>query len=332
MSGELILVTGVTGYIGAWTAEELLKKGYRVRGTSRSVEKADFLKQRWSQYGDKFEVVEVKDLVQDGAFDKAVAGVDGIMHIASPFHFNVQDPYKDLIDPAVKGTKSLLEAAHKHGDKVKRVIVTSSFAAMMEPHDAGYEFTEEDWNHDSINHLDNPMHAYLASKSEAEKAAWKFIETEKPKFELAVINPVYVFGPYIHQVKDAESINTSVGLVFNYLSGNATDVQVNQPTDPTFYVDVRDIAEAHIKAYEVKEAAGQRFICTGGPFTYQQIADVLRKEYPELKDIPEGQPGKNYEVGVKASNERAKKVLGINFISLEQSIKDTAVDLKKQFL
>src|SRR5687768_13201120 len=110
--------------------------------------------------------------------------MDGIAHVASPFHFDITDPYKDLINPAVRGTVSILEAAAA-ADSVKRVVVTSSFAAIFHPADAGYKYTEDDWNDwamDEVKEKGKDVSAaivYRASKAEAERTAWTFVKEKK---------------------------------------------------------------------------------------------------------------------------------------------------------
>jgi len=334
-SKSLILVTGVTGYIAAHVAEQLLQKGYSVRGTVRTASKAEYLKKRFEQYGqDKFSYVIVEDLIKDGAFDEAVKGVQGIMHVASPFHFNITDPYKDLIEPAKKGTISLLQAAHKNGQEVARVVVTSSFAAVAQPKDGtGYVYTEEDWNtfsSEEVKKTGDPMHAYRSSKYEAEKAAWDFIKENKPKFDLSTINPVFVFGPLLQEIKTPEDINTSVGYVYKLLTGETKEIK--PPPASQAYVDVRDVALAHVKAIETEEAGGNRYLTVGGMFGFQQVANILREAYPDRKDkIPEGYPKdeKYTKTAHIVSSEKAKKTFGIEFISLEKTILDTAKDLEK---
>ncbi|PRP75079.1 hypothetical protein PROFUN_03915 [Planoprotostelium fungivorum] len=332
---SLILVTGVTGYLAAHVAEQLLDKGYRVRGTARTASKAEYLKKKW---GDRFEWVNVSDLIEDGAFDEAVKDVDGIMHVASPFHYNVSDPYKDLIEPARKGTLSLLSAALKNGKKVQRIVITSSFAACAEPKDgSGYIYTEKDWNEFSIKEVEqkgketSPQQAYRASKSEAERVAWDFIKEKKPQFDLVTINPTFIFGPILHQVEDPKDLNTSVAFVYKMLTGETKEIAAPAPSQA--FVDVRDVAKAHVNAIEKEEAGGKRFLTTSAQFGFQQVADILRAKYPELKDkIPEGKPGQNYSTTHSVSNEEAKRVLNIEFMGLEKTIVDTAEDLKEKFL
>jgi len=323
--GSTVLVTGVTGYIAAWAAQYLLEDGYKVIGTVRDEQKAKELEQRFSKF-EKFSLATVKDLQQEGAFDEVVRRVDGILHIASPFHFDTKDVQKDLVEPAVNGTLNLLKAAAK-SKTVSRVVVTSSFAAMMQEHEAPFTFTEETWNKSSSEAIKkdntNAHHGYLASKAEAEKAAWDFVKNETPSFDLSVINPVYVFGPFIHPVKNAESINTSVGMIFSTLSGK----DINDEGPHQNFVDVRDVARAHIKALQNEAAGGHRHITSAGGFGQGQIAGILKKNFPDAKvKTPKTEEVPDFGLSVKSitANE-----LGIDYIGLEKCVVDTARDLQK---
>ncbi|KAK6501415.1 methylglyoxal reductase (NADPH-dependent) gre2 [Arthrobotrys musiformis] len=333
--GGLILVTGVTGYIASWTALKLLEQGYKVRGTARTLSKAEYLKTGpFAKYASNFEIAEVADLEDDGAFNEAVKGVDGIAHIASPFHYRVADAYVDLINPAVNGTVNLLKAAKEFaGPHLKRVVITSSFAAIVEPQEPGHTFDETQWNQHSVNLAEafkadptNPSkqipanEAYRASKALAERSLWDFVKTEKPSFEVAAINPVFVFGPVIHSVKDAESINTSVFLLYKYIAG--LNPKVEEGAAPKAFVDVRDVADAHVRALEVEEAKGQRFLNVGGPFTWGEVVEVLRKHNKLTKNDypPTGEVVPTYGYNTTKS----KEVLGLKYTSLEDSVLATA--------
>lgn len=155
--------------------------------------------------------------MQDSGFDEAVKGVDAIEHTASPFHFNVTEP-DELIRPAVAGTRSVLESALKHGSSVKRVVVTSSVAAILEMVPDAPVFTENDWNNLSVQEIETKGKGasvpdmYRASKTLAERAAWAFVEENKGKigFDLVVINPPMVMGPVLHEVDNPDNLNTSM--------------------------------------------------------------------------------------------------------------------------
>ncbi|CCG81033.1 Ketoreductase [Taphrina deformans PYCC 5710] len=335
--GSLILVTGTTGYIAAHVTQQLLEGGYKVRGTARDPEsdKSQFLKDLFKQHGSNFEIVKAGDLEEDNVFDEAVKDVEGIIHIASPFHFNATDPYKDLINPAVKGTQSLLDSAHRNGQNVKHIVVTSSVAAIYGPAKTeNYVYTEEDWNDKAVEEIEqdkgkkdfNKATAYRASKNAAERYAWKFQTEQNPRFGLSTINPSFVFGPVIHKVKDVESINTSVALLFKYFHDPA-EIGLAGPTQQ--FVDVRNVAQAHIAAIERPEASGKRFILSQGPFTWQQVVDVLSKQYPERKAAQGGDGAGKYKVQYGTDNTQSRTVLGIDYIDLQKTVVDTIESLQQ---
>ncbi|EPQ55055.1 D-lactaldehyde dehydrogenase [Gloeophyllum trabeum ATCC 11539] len=329
------LITGVTSYIGAHIAQKLLQQGWSVRGTVRNQAKARWLHDTFKA-GSRFETVEAVDIQKKDSFAEAVKGVDVVFHVASPFFFDIKDPYEDLIHPAINGTTALLAAVHENAPSVKRVVVTSSYAANMKPHpeNPNYVYTEEEWNDDAFEQVKKEgknvpgIIAYIASKNEAERAAWRFVEQNKPKFELAVINPVYVFGPAIHHVAKAEELNTSVALVYAFLNGSKPSLAPKGPH--TNYVDVRDVAEAHIKAATLPEAAGQRFILSGGPFSDNLIAAAIKKAYPQFADrLPKEGWNEKEVAKTEIDNSKSRKVLGIDYISLDKSIADTVESIKQ---
>ncbi|KAG9041793.1 methylglyoxal reductase (NADPH-dependent) gre2 [Tulasnella sp. UAMH 9824] len=194
-----VLVTGASGFIAAWVVKILLEKGYAVV-LVRSDSKGKYLQNLFKDHGDRFSYVVVEDIAKEGAFDGAVVGVDAVQHTASPFHFKADDP-KELIEPAVKGTVGVLESIKKYAPGVKRVVITSSVAAIV--YDKGREgvtYDESDWNTESPKEIDekgrnaSPIHKYRASKVLAERAAWDFVEKNKESvaFDLVTVNPPMV--------------------------------------------------------------------------------------------------------------------------------------------
>lgn len=162
-------------------------------------------------------------------------GVDAIEHTASPFHFNVSSP-QDLIAPAVAGTGSILQSALQYGnDTVKRVVITASCASVLTPDGVARVYSEADWNNYSIDQVETKgsqaaaHEIYRASKTLAERAAWRFAENNKGKlnFDVAVLNPPYVFGPTLHEVSSPEALNTSMLDWYNtVIKGTRTDEQL----------------------------------------------------------------------------------------------------------
>lgn len=142
-----VLVSGASGFLAAHVCQQLLARGHRCRGTVRSEAKGQYLV---DLLGAGFEYVLVEDIETPDAFDAAVVGVDAIIHTASPFHFRMVDPYADLINPAVNGTLNIMKSALQQPKRIRRIVITSSFAAMVNPLPVPYAFTEKDWNSYSV--------------------------------------------------------------------------------------------------------------------------------------------------------------------------------------
>jgi len=262
----LVLVTGVTGFLGSQIAYQLLEKGYKVRGTVRSKANEKKLKPiRTLPHQGALELVEA-DLLKAETWEPAVAGCEYVLHVASPFLTKTPKNESDLIKPAVEGTMSVLRACAKH--PVKHVVVTSSVAAVMSCKDsAKKEYTEADWP------VIETIPAYNKSKTLAEKEAWKLYNSLDPKtrFKLTTINPGYIFGPSI--------INTdfaSGDMIRQLLTGDILAIpKLHMPI-----VDVRDAARAHIIAIETDAADGQRYLCCNGDALWlTDISKILKEEF-----------------------------------------------------
>ncbi|EPY53373.1 flavonol reductase/cinnamoyl-CoA reductase family protein [Schizosaccharomyces cryophilus OY26] len=332
---QLVLVTGVTGFIGAHVAVSLLNKGYRVRGTVRSMEKANELVRLNPELKDKIEFVIVKDIVEPDAFKDAVKDCDYVCHVASPFFVeNITDNKTQLLDPAVKGTLSALEAAITE-PKVKRVVITSSFAAVVnrgrDPN-AGYNYTEKDWNpvsYEEAVSTKNGLSAYSASKKFSEKAARDFVKEKQPHFDICTINPPYVLGPPIHPMNSMESLNVSNQVLWKLINGSKV-----QPSVQAYQVDVRDIANAHVFALENKQLSNGRLLVSQGPLFTNRISKVLLEKFPEKKDIISEPSDVPFNEKMHKVDSSLSKSLGLQYYSEEQTYVDTATKLwerAKQF-
>ncbi|PYI24775.1 flavonol reductase [Aspergillus violaceofuscus CBS 115571] len=330
---QTILITGASGFVATHVLRVFLQRGYRVRGTVRSEQTAEKVREIFAEYGDKLSFTIVKDIAQPGAFDEAVKGVQGIIHTASPFAFSVQDQERDLLQPAIQGTLQLLSAAHRHAPQVQRVVLTSSFAAIVNLR-KGYwpehTYTEADWNpetYEQAKTADGPT-AYCASKALAEKAAWEFVEREKPNFTLSTICPPMIYGPVEHHVTNLDRLNESAADVYRFMNGSLSEIP---PTGFPAWVDVRDVAEAHLRAFEVEGAANERFFVVAGNFDYAQVCEILRTKVPgvDTAKVPQGKAAREVPQVYGVSNEKVRTRLGIEFYSLEASIKDTAESLLK---
>lgn len=266
MSGELVLVTGGSGFLGAHCILALLNAGYRVRTTVRSAKReADvvaMLKSGGAEPGDRLSFA-VADLTSDTGWPQAVAGCDYVLHVASPFPPSVPKHEDDLIIPAREGALRVLRAARDAG--VKRLVLTSSFAAIgygkMPPD--GRPFTEESWTDPTAK-----VSAYVKSKTLAERAAWDFIAAEGGRLELAVVNPVGIFGPVL-----GSDHSTSTEFVQRMMNGAMPGL----PRLSFGVVDARDVADLHVRAMTNPAAKGERFLAVSGDFmTVREIAQTLK--------------------------------------------------------
>ncbi|KAI8634272.1 NAD dependent epimerase/dehydratase [Xylariaceae sp. FL1651] len=333
-----VLLTGGSGFIATHVLELLLKRGHEVVTTVRSEDKAATI--RNAHPGAKLTVAIVPDIAQPNAFDEVMQtpGLEYVQHTASPFHFKWKDAKTEILDPAIKGTTSVLEAVKKYAPTVKRVIVTSSFAAILSSkglEDPSKTFSEADWNPDGYEAglTGPPGTTYRVSKTLAEKAAWDFKKNENPNFDIATINPPFVFGPVVHHLSSLANINTSNGNLVALMVGRwKTEIP---PTGVHLWVDVRDVAKAHVEAMERPEAGGNRFFVVAGHFSNREIVPIVRKNFPELADkLPDDSvqggdyPGGKVENLYKYDNSKATKELGIDWIPLEKAIVDTIKSLQ----
>ncbi len=333
---KTILITGATGFIAAHAVEQLLAKGYNVVGTVRDrndpARNAHLTK---IPAANRLILVQA-DLTDPDPFARH-CDVDHILHMASPYVVNVKNPQTDLVDPAVRGTLSLLQAAAKNR-RVKRVVVTSSFAAISDqPSDQIY--TEADWNTKS-SLTRNP---YYYSKTLAERAAWDFMAHEKPQFDLVVINPFLAIGP-----SHTRAFNTSTQILVDIMTGRYPVVM-----DLNWgIVDVRDVAAAHIAALENPGAKG-RYLCASENLSMRQVIALMRRlGYPSGKIPKFNMSGRLGSALLKLAsysqpagsgaylrthlgrtplydNSKAKRDLGITFRSGEISVTDTLANLAK---
>ncbi|PIG86520.1 dihydroflavonal-4-reductase [Aspergillus arachidicola] len=281
---KIILITGASGFLATHIVKAFLQQGYYVRGTVRSDQAAVNVRKGFSQYSDRLSFAIVEDISQPGAFNEAVEGVDGIIRTASPFRTSEYAP------------------------RVRRVVITSSMAAVIDVGKGpqpGYPYTEEDWNPMTFGQAESAhgIVAYAASKAVAEKAAWRYMETNTPGFSLTTICPPMIYGPVEHHVSTMERLNTSAGNIYRLFN-------------------------AHLSAFESEKGAEERFIVSSGGYTYQEVCDILRSVVPEVRDkVPIGQPGKYGPAVIKVSNDKAKTLLGITVHTLQETVKDTAYSL-----
>lgn len=333
-----VLVTGGSGFIGSHCILQLLAAGYEVRTTVRSLEREAevraLLKVGGAEPGEQLRFFAA-DLMSDAGWAEAMAGCEYVLHVASPFPSMVPKDENEIIRPAVEGTLRVLRAARDAG--VGRVVMTSSFAAIgygQRPQKA--PFTEMNWT----NPKRDDLLPYIKSKTLAEHEAWNFMGRERGGLELAAVNPVGVFGPVL-----GPDYSTSIMLVQRLMDGAL-------PGCPKLWlgvVDVRDVADMHIRAMTNPAAKGDRFLAVAGDFmSVREMAMVLKSRMGELaRRVPTWQvpnwvvrlvamrdPAAKQivpELGKKknATSEHAKKVLGWEPRSREDAIVATAESLMR---
>ena len=330
---QIVLLTGASGFIAKHIALKLLNAGYAVRGTVRKLDRADEVRDAVRPHLtdpaalDRLSFVTL-DLERDAGWAEALAGVDVLMHTASPFPIAQPRNEDALIRPAVDGTLRALRAAKAAG--VKRVILTSSAAAVMgcdlPPGKAAYD--EADWTD-----LARPgVSAYEKSKTMAERAAWDFIASEAPDMQMTTINPTLVLGPPLDR-----HFGSSISIIERILNGA-------DPAIPNFgisCVDVRDVADMHLAALTQDGTAGERFLVSERFVWFKEVADVLRQAYPDRKIASWVAPDfllrilALFDASIKAlvpqlgrksvvSSAKAQQIMGIRFIPVPESIRDAA--------
>lgn len=338
MNQDLVLVTGGTGYLGAYCIAALLRAGYRVRATVRSLDREADLRAMLGEAGldsdtDQLSLVTA-DLLSDDGWPAAVAGCAYVLHVASPFPIALPKNPDDLVVPAREGTLRVLRAARDAG--VRRVVLTSSFVAVGYGHPAPPDqpYTETTWTD-----VDGPgVSAYGKSKTLAERAAWDFIAAEGGALELAVVNPVGIFGPVL-----GPDLSTSIQIIQQLMSGALPAV----PRMSFGLVDVRDVADLEVLAMTNPDAAGERFLAVAGEsMTLPAMAALLRaRTGPAGRKIPRRvlpdwvvrvaalfSPTMRQVVGElgtsrQVSNEKARRVLGWSPRPNEEVLLATATSL-----
>lgn len=330
---QTVVVTGATGFIAKHIVLKLLERGHQVVASVRKPVRGEELRNTLKEHlSDPARLAALKtvvlDLTSDDGWAEAMAGAEALIHTASPFPLAQPKDEDDLIRPAVDGTLRALKAAKAAG--ITRVVMTSSAVAVMQKDrpDTGDRYTEADWSD-----LDRPgTSPYEKSKTLAERAAWEYLETEAPEIQLTTINPVLVTGPPLDS-----DYGTSVQVVERVL-------KAQDPMLPSFslpVVDVRDVAEAHVRALERPESTGKRFLAATETLWFSDMAKAIKAEFPERKIVTREAP--NFfirflslfddeiktivpELGIKreVSSDQARDVLGIDFKPAVDSVTETA--------
>lgn len=332
---ETVLVTGGTGFVGAQIILQLLQKGYNVRTTLRSISSKNKVTEALNSNGirnfDHLTFIEA-DLSKDENWDNAMKNCDYVLSVASPVFFTIPKDENEVMRPAVEGIIRVLKAARNAG--VKRVVMTSNFGAVgFSKKDPKMATTEADWTDPN----EKGLSVYEKSKLLAERAAWDFIKKEGGSLEFATINPVAIFGPAL-----SAHVSGSFGLLEHLLDGSMKAV----PHIPLNIVDVRDVADLHIRAMISPDAKGQRFIASAdGQISLPEIAALLRDKTPDAAKRVSARTVPNWAIYLAAlfnaqakeaalllkmsrnvSNTKAKEILGWKPIANNEEIVLAAIN------
>jgi len=328
-----VLVTGATGYVAGWLVKQLLEEGITVHAAVRDPgkkEKVAHLDEMAAKSAGSIKYFKA-DLLTEGAYEAAMAGCELVYHTASPFILKYDDPQKDLVDPAVKGTKNVLASANKV-TSVKRVVVTSSCASIygdnidLQKTKNGV-FTEEDWN--TTSSLTHQSYSY--SKVMAEKAAWEMANAQN-RWDLVVVNPSLVIGPGTNA--DATSASFDIARQM----GDGT-MKMGAPGFNIGAVDVRDVAEVHYRAGYNPNAQG-RYITSSENTNFLELASYLKEAFPDYplpsRKLPKWliwltapaagmtrkSVSKNIDHPWRADHSKAEQELGITFRPLAPGMRE----------
>ncbi|CAK8564677.1 unnamed protein product [Lathyrus sativus] len=316
-AGKVVCVTGASGYIASWIVKFLLRGGYTVKATVRDPNDPKKIDHLLKLDGAKERLQLFKaNLLEEGSFDSVVQGCYGVFHTASPFYHDVKDPQAELIDPALKGTLNVLKSCAK-SSSLKRVVLTSSMAAVAyngKPRTPEVVVDETWFTDPDLSRESNLW--YVLSKTLAEDAAWKFVKENN--IDMVTINPAMVIGPLLQPV-----LNTSAAAILNLINGAQT-----YPNASFGWVNVKDVANAHILAYENASASG-RHCLVERVVHHSEIVKILRELYPSLQ-LPEKCADDKPKVPTYQVSKEKVKSLGIEYIPLEVSIKETVESLKEK--
>jgi nucleoside-diphosphate-sugar epimerase len=331
------LVTGANGYVASWLVKKLLEEGMTVHAAVRNPEnkkKVGHLDEIAANSPGELKFFAA-DLLEPGSYKEAMQGCELVYHTASPFATSVKDPQKELIDPAVNGTANVLNSA-KEVDSVKRVVVTSSCAAIYTDaidtvNAPGGKITEEVWN--TTASLEYQPYSY--SKTLAEKKAWEITESQD-KFDLVTVNMSLVLGPPLNSKNASESMN-----LMKMLGGG--EMKMGAPKMGIGMVDVRDVADAHFKAGHTPEAKG-RYITSAHNTNFLEMGQTLLPKYGDKYPLPKRALPKwlllavgpmvnklfsrkmirnNVNVPFTADNSKIKRELDMHFRPMEETLEDT---------
>jgi nucleoside-diphosphate-sugar epimerase len=338
------LVTGANSFVAAHVINTLIAEGHTVTGSVRRATAGEIVLAEHPEWSRKLDFVEIKDYAEAGIWNDVFKSraFDHIVHVAAPLLDNPAntDYDRDFLRPSVEGygsshrlndhtnehhrNLSLLRSAQKYAPSLKSIAVTGSINAITTGDDlTTRRLTNESWNtvtKEQARELNNAYISYCSAKKESEEAIWSFVKSENPSFAVTVFLPALIFGPPIQGVKSTKTFNFSAGIFFSLFSGENAGKPVPSTAFPS-YIDVRDLAIAHVKALIEPNARNKRFLIGGEAYSNTAAVHVLRAKFPELAEklpIEDEKAVVVPQIGAAEGNE----TLELQFRSFEATVED----------
>ncbi|PWY85938.1 NAD(P)-binding protein [Aspergillus heteromorphus CBS 117.55] len=326
-----ILLTGASGCVGSHVLHELGRRGHEVVVTADSATKGEDILRLYTKLGTKdtrlsYVVIDT-NIAQKGAFDAAVQSnppFDAVIHTHGHFPPDLKDLEQDVLRPIVDGTTSLLQSIKAHAPQVRRVILMSSTAAIIrsDSHPAMYD--ESVWNNTSYQPGLDLESVYAVSTTMAEKTAFMFLRKKGPNFSVTTICGSAHFGPVVNRDRaDKATVDPCDRPIWELIEGNYEAAL--PPPGSHLWTDVRDVALAHVQALEAPEAPNQRFLVAAKHYDNKKVVQIMRDERLQLDSAP---PPTDHPIDspadlFKFDNTKSVRILGLNYRSLQDSVKDT---------
>ncbi|KAL1405693.1 hypothetical protein Q8F55_007359 [Vanrija albida] len=338
LNSGLLLITGASGYIGSYTVKAALDEGYKVRVAVRTPEKGEYVKNLFPEYKESVSYTIVKEIAAKGAYDNAVHGVDGVIHLASPVDLSFAGPASDMIAVAVAGVDNLLDALAPTA--VKRVVILSSIASIGQVVRTGSQpegrvvYTEAQWNDEGVAEAlkleaaaSGPV-KYSASKTQAERAFWKWFADHSPAFDGVALNPSFNFGP---PIQHGQGIPESVTPLVPWLKPGADASTLKHGFGGV--VDVRDVAYASVKALSTPEAAGERFILSADTLFNNDLAIGATKDEANAAGLTRGNTDPSFRAELDSTaivydGSKAEAAFGFKYRAKDETIAETVAAIR----
>ncbi|SSD62098.1 related to NADPH-dependent methylglyoxal reductase GRE2 [Saccharomycodes ludwigii] len=339
-SKKTVFVSGASGFIAKHLIKSLLSsRNYKVIGSIRTKEKAEKLHLLFKNDPNLIFSV-VSDISNPNAFDESFqkhgVQIDYVLHTASPLFFTVKESCeKEILVPAVNGVKSILHAIQLYGPNVKKIVLTSSSAALAQAKDdatPGLTINEASWNAITWEEAKkNPYYAYYGSKTYGEKYFWEFINKHKSRFAGTAICPSYVWGPQTFEQDIKSTLNSSCQVINEVLHTKPGSIVDNDYCGSCIHID--DVVKAHIKCLEDDNLAYERLFLENGRFTLQSIANQINEDFPNLKGriakYIQGIDEEKFKTMATLDNRKTRELLGFQFKSFKECIDDTVSQILK---